>query len=527
MRKMINAQAQKNKALALLRENRLAEARDQFVEVCKIDPEDAESWFRLGTTNLELKALPQAEACFRRVIELRPSLDIAYYNLGRCLEFQARDDEAMAVYRKLVQITPHIEAYKNIGVLYEEQGKFAEALDIYHQAIAIQPDNPRLIVAEAGIYEKQGDYDRAYECIRPFLESGRETPEIAMMLAALSRHLNCETQAIDLMERLLTGEDWSGRQDVLVSMHFTLGRLHDAAGNYELAFNHFQHANNLRGHAFNSAAHAKWIDAIINTFNLDFIQKAPHATIPADHLIFIIGMPRSGTTLVEQILGSHPQVYGCGELSEIANIINSLPELLGTKEQYPQAATFLTADSCTKLAQRYLQRVSKFSGDADFITDKMPQNFIFLGMIAILFPGAKVIHCIRDPIDTCLSCYFQAFRHHHTAMSFTSNLTHLGEYYRQYQRLMQHWKTTLDIAMMDISYELLVADQEKFTRQMLEFCGLPWDERCLTFYDSGRAVTTASYTQVREPIYQKSVQRWKHYEPFLQPLKTALYSDGT
>ena len=522
MRKNIHTRSKKSRALALLNEKRLAEAISLYTEICRIDPLDAEAWFRLGTTYLELSAVIQAEDCFRRVIELEPRLAIAHYNLGRSQELQGKDAEAIATYRKLLQLTPHIEAYYNIGVIYAQQGKFEEALDIYRQAQGIQSDNPRLIAAEAGIYEKQGKYDSAYERIRPLLEAGRETPEIAILFASLSRHLNRRPQAIDLLERLVRRGDLAGNKDVLIPLHFTLGKLLDAAGEYERAFHHFRRGNELSSHAFDPKAYAGHVDAIIATFTADFLRQAPRAAARADHLIFIVGMPRSGTTLVEQILDSHPQVYGCGELSDIGDMARALPEMLGIKERYPQGVVELTAEHCDKLAQRYLQRVKALSGDADFVTDKMPQNFVSLGMIALLFPGAKVIHCMRDPLDTCLSCYFQYFRHHHTAMAFSTDLEHLGAYYRQYQRLMEHWRATLDIAMLEVSYEKLVADQERLTREILAFCGLPWDERCLKFYDSGRAVTTASYDQVREPIYRKSVQRWKHYEPYLGPLKKAL-----
>ncbi|MEJ2574919.1 MAG: sulfotransferase [Gammaproteobacteria bacterium] len=511
------------KALALLQARRLAEAGALYAEVCKINPLDTESWFRLGTINLELSALTQAEACFRRVIELDPKLVIAYYNLGRSIELTGiRDDEAIAIYRKLLQIAPHFEAYYNIGVIYAHQAKFEDALEVYRQAQKIEPANPRLIAAEATIYEKQGEYDKAYERIRPLVEAGRESPEIAILLASLSRHLNCRPQAIETLERLLAHGASSGNKDVLIPMHFAVASLLDAAGEYDRAFYHFQQGNNLSSQAFDPKAYVEQVDAVIRIFSPEFVRTAPRAASRADNLIFILGMPRSGTSLVEQILDSHPLVYGCGELTDISDLARSLPDVLGIEEQYPQAVVSLTEESCEELAQRYLRRVRALSGNAAFVTDKMPQNFNLLGMMAMLFPGAKVIHCRRDPLDTCLSCYFQNFRYHHASMAFSTDLAKLGAYYKQYQRLMEHWKATLDIAMMDVDYEMMVADQEKLTRNILAFCGLPWDEKCLRFYDSGRAVTTASYNQVREPIYRKSVQRWQHYEKYLEPLKKAL-----
>ena len=206
----------------------------------------------------------------------------------------------------------------------------------------------------------------------------------------------------------------------------------------------------------------------------------------------------------------------------MGNIASSLTDAQGVKRAYPHGVVFLDEEICIQLARQYLQRVKGLSGGADFVTDKMPQNFLFLGLIALLFPGAKIIHSLRDPLDTCLSCYFQNFRFLHGGMGFSKDLATLGSYYKQYQRLMAHWRATLDIAMLEVQYEDLVADQETITHQILEFCGLQWDEQCLKFYDTGRAVTTASYNQVRQPMYRKSVQRWKHYEQYLEPLKQAL-----
>ena len=522
MKKNIRTHAKKKKALALLKENRLREARDLYAEVCKIDPMDVESWFRLGTINIELKAMAPAEGCFRRVIELDPRLAGAYYNLGRSLELQARDEEAIAVYRQLLQMTPHSEAYYNIATIYVGLGKFAEALETFHQALQVDPGNARLIAGEASVYEMQGDYETAYARIKPLLDAGQATPDIAKVLASLSHHLDHRPQAIELLENQLARHDLAGNRDVLIPLHFELARLLDTAGDYDRAFYHARLGNDMTRSAFDPKAYAAHVDAIMEVFSADFMGRAPHATERADHLIFIVGMPRSGTTLIEQILDSHPQVFGCGELPDIGNLASRLPGPHGATQGYPQGVAFLSEQTCTELARHYVQRVKTLSGGADFVTDKMPQNFQFIGLLALLFPGAKIIHCLRDPLDTCLSCYFQNFRFQNTALAFSNDLSNLGHYYKQYQRLMAHWRETLGIAMLEVSYETLVADQETITRQMLAFCGLPWDEQCLKFYKSGRAATTASYNQVRQPMYRKSVQRWKRYEQYLDPLKNAL-----
>ena len=521
---MIDIHSKKMQALALVKESRLMEARDLYASLCKYDSSDTESWFRLGTTNLQLDDSIHAEACFRRVIELKPNLDIAYYNLGRSLELQERDNEAIDVYRRLLQMKPNIDAYVSIGGIHVKHGRFSEALEIYRQGKQIQPDNFKLTMAEAVLYEKLGDYHEAYTLVQPFLEGGMETPEIALLLASLSRPMNCHEQAINMLERLLSKDDWLGNERILIAMHFALGKLLDAVGKYDRAFQHIRRGNELSARPVDSNEYVENADAIIRTFNKDFVQRSPHAAVRGDRLIFIVGMPRSGTTLVEQILSSHPQVYGGGELRDLSILANNIPHAQDNKHVFPDGVVFLSEDDCTELAKRYMKHVETLSGDAKYFTDKMPQNFQYIGLIAMLFPGAKVIHCVRDPLDTCLSCYFEYF-YLQGSLAFTTDLANLGAYYKQYQRIMRHWKTTLDYPILDISYESLVENPERKIRQLLAFCELPWDDQCLKFYGSSprRAVVTASYDQVRQPIYRKSLHRWKNYEQYLEPLKNALY----
>ena len=219
MKENVRTRNKKKKALALLKEHHFREAGNLYSEICKIDPLDAESWFRLGTIHIELNAMKSAEACFRRVIELRPKLAIAYYNLARSLELQAKDKEAIAVYRELLQISPESEAYYNIGTIYTGQGKLTDALDAFRQAQQIDPDNPRPIAAEAGVYEKLGEYDAAYARILPLLDAGTGSPDIAIVLASLSQHINCRTQAIEMLEKQVSRHDLAENRSVLIPLH--------------------------------------------------------------------------------------------------------------------------------------------------------------------------------------------------------------------------------------------------------------------------------------------------------------------
>jgi len=227
----------------------------------------------------------------------------------------------------------------------------------------------------------------------------------------------------------------------------------------------------------------------------------------------------SGTTLVEQILASHPDVFGAGELRDIRSIVGTISKYDKNQSSFPDYIRTIDGKVLKGFAEAYLKRIRSLHSSSLRVVDKMPQNFLFLGLIAIMFPNASVVHCRRNPLDTCLSCYFQRFR---MRQEYSFDLAHLGNYYRYYQDLMDHWRETLPIRIFDISYEDIVSDPEPQCRALLEYCGLNWDDRCLSFHKTQRPLTTASNLQVRQPLYNSSVERWRRYESHLGPLVAAL-----
>ena len=235
--------------------------------------------------------------------------------------------------------------------------------------------------------------------------------------------------------------------------------------------------------------------------------------------VFIVGMPRSGTTLIEQVLASHPRVFGAGELDQISHLVNAISAEISGAPPYPDSAADLDALTACRLGESYVSYIGRLSDGSDRVTDKMPGNFMHLGFIALLLPGARIIHSKRSPIDTCLSCYFQHFTQ---PMPFAGDLTNLGTYYQGYERIMTHWRNVLPLPMLEVDYEEMVGDHETMCRRIVEFSGLEWDEACLQFHKTERTVKTASTWQVRQPLYTTSVARWRHYEAFLGPLKKAL-----
>ena len=255
------------------------------------------------------------------------------------------------------------------------------------------------------------------------------------------------------------------------------------------------------------------VDSLINDFSADTLESMPRSACEDKRPVFIVGMPRSGSSLVEQILSSHPMVYGAGELNDIKNLASTL---FATSHQHKNKIfSNVQTSKLIELADRYLSSVEKVCGDALRVTDKMPSNFLWLGFIMQLFPDARIIHCIRDPRDTCLSCYFQPFVRSH---DYANDLGDLAFYYRQYERLMHHWQQNVNLPILNVYYSDLIADAEAVARQMIGFIGLDWDDNCLNYHKSDRITATASWDQVRQPIYTKSLARWKHYRKHIDPL---------
>jgi hypothetical protein len=296
-----------------------------------------------------------------------------------------------------------------------------------------------------------------------------------------------------------------------------LGKILDDCGRYDEAFRQFQQANSYGRPEFNHAAFEQYVTRLLNRFSADFFAAREAAKADDSDLdlpIWIVGMPRSGTSLVEQILATHPQVYGGGELTDWNRFVTELRTRLELATPYPECVSQVSDEILRDIRANYVHHLRSLGPQASRVTDKMPTNFMHLGLIALAFPRARVIHCRRDPRDTCLSCYVQAFP---TRPPFCYDLADLAFYYGQYVRVMEHWRQALPktVAILDVQYEDLVEHQEQISRKMIEFCGLDWDPRCLEFHKNPRTVQTSSSWQVRQPIYRRSAGRWKNYTKWL------------
>lgn len=579
------ARAKKRHAYACVQANRVDEALEIYRQLCESDPKDAESWFMAGALYGRMGRIAEAEAALRKALELQPKLAAAYLNLGQALELQGRVDEAELQYTRFVELQPNsadghdalgrlsqlrgdlrsaivhhqkaiqlnssraatylslarahqqlgdldtaadnigqalrldinnASAYYDLAVVRIDQGRYEEALENIRHALQLNVDYVQAKAVEAYILEHQRDYQGALDCLRPLLDRYPDNPEVALVYERLCHFTGDYEGAITRLDGLLAKDGLSA--DHRSQIHFRLGYLYDKRGEYAKAFAQFQAGNRLKPVHFDTREWEARITGLIDTFNHQAMLRAPRAGNCSERPIFIVGMPRSGTTLVEQMLSMLPDVAAAGELADIGVMARALEAMLANTSPINDI-TQVTREQCDVLAQRYLDKLNGKYPQAVRVTDKMPENFLHLGMIALLFPMARVIHCVRDPLDTSLSCYFQKFTGEHP---YAYDLANLGAYYRQYQRLMIHWEGVLDIPIFDVRYEDLVGNPGKLGRAMVEFCGLKWDERCLEFYKGEHLSATASFQQVRQPIYSSSIGRWQHYEEYLQPLRDAL-----
>lgn len=554
--------AHSNLGIVLLDGERAGEAVQCFQQALRIAPRLAEAHYNMGNALRRLGRLDEADESYRRALEIKPELAEAYESRGSLLLARGKFDEAIesyhaaldlrsdmllakcglaaalkelglgfraeACYREVLQLDPeYIPAYMGLGRLFLDIGIFDAALENYQRALELDPDHASAAAETVVVLERMGRVSEAWEILQPLLQwEGRDRTVVALAYADVSRHVGRQAEALQMLKDVLGRADelrLSDRQRLL--LYFAAGRLLDHVGSYDEAFECYRSGNQLYWADFSCKDLAETVTRHVAIFNEDFMRRAPRARHGSQRPVFIVGMPRSGTSLVEQILASHPDVYGAGEMEDINWMAISLPSTLASSKGYPDCVTEMTEEVCDRLAAQYLERLAAIAPEAALrVTDKMPGNYFHLGLIALLFPGARIVHCVRDPLDTCLSCYFQSFIQANNHQ-YAYNLEHLGCAYRQYRRLMGHWNAVLDLPIMEVAYGDLIRDQERVTRDLLAFCGLSWDERCMHFYESKRRVVTASYDQVRRPLYSSSIGRWRHYEKHLEPLRRALSED--
>lgn len=496
------------------------QALQHFEEVLRLSPSHEGAHVNRGAVLCELSRFDEGLAAFQRAIELFP--ENADIWLRRASALFSRGIIADAVHHavRAVHLTPGLtDAHVLLGKLHASQGRMEQADECFRNALRMHPGNAHTRISQAVMLERRGDMEAAKAAVDSALVEIPKHPQLLLLLGRMAKTQDDRHKAIERIERRLA-EDPPLSRDTRSQLQFVLGGLYDRDQNVERAFVHLRDANSYRSSTrpFDRARTAAEFRAIRDAFSAEFMRSAPRSQVDGGQMVFIVGMPRSGTSLTEQIISSHPQAFGSGELTTLDRIARRWPDGDDTRPaiNYPGYFPNIDASGLTEIAYRYLNRLPPGARDHARVTDKMPYNFLHLGMIALLFPAARVVHCNRNPVDTTFSCFLQDFLE---GNAFSNSLEDCGWFYNQYRMLMDHWKLVLpSYPILDLQYEQLVAEPESTVRRLLEFCELDFDPACVSFHKSSRLVHTASYQQVREPLYTRAVGRWKAYAPYLGPL---------
>ena len=478
-----------NFGLALAGLGKFAEAALHYDEALRMVPNYADAWLNLGKLRQDEGRLHDAASCYERALKAAPNMAEAHNNLGNIHHRTGQVNAALASYSRAVEANPgYVEALFNKAVIQAEIGQISDAISSYRAVIEAEPDHVEAMCGLGEALETVGQVAEATECFRRA----------------------CRIRPHQLPEE---------REERL---HYTLGRNFDRLMDYDRAFAEIKIANELRSAAFrrvgktyDQSAQEQLVDQIMAAFQMGSANKLTGLGVEENLPILILGMPRSGTTLAEQILASHPQVHGAGELFEIPRI----SQCLASGSNWWEGVERLDHSLAANLANDYLAALRKRAPTAQRIVDKLPTNFLFIGLIRAILPNATIVHMRRDKRDNCISSYFQNFSE---AIPHNHDLGDLGHYYRQYERLMEHWDAVFPGEIFHLDYEWLVREQEAASRALIDRCGLEWNDSCLDFHTTDRTVQTASYMQVRRPIYDASIARWRHYERYIGPLLDAL-----
>jgi tetratricopeptide (TPR) repeat protein len=537
----------------LFHEGNLQQAEQTFHHVLSLDPENIIALYSLSCIAYETGKFDEAMKTLRKVTKLKSDFPDGHNLLGILHDLKGDLDAAIKSYKRVIALAPdYFEAYNNLGNVYKKLGQHDVAILNYIKAISLNPDYEvaknnleNVFKASANLEETIHNYEKKVpinqENFATYWNLAKALQDYGYIQLSLRQfhnvllikqnHAQCH-RSISKLKKYSIGDPHINNMEKLYfsktitnedKMHlgFALGKAYGDCKMHEKSFHYILTANKLKRSTYiysineTIALTEKIIgvfDTLLETFQVK--RETPDKTP-----VFILGMPRSGTSLVEQILSSHPYVYGAGEIADLKNIFFYLTD---TKELKKSFEVFIQEPEkiSTLLGEYYLKRMIKYSENLRYITNKEPHNFQLIGLIAFALPNAKIIHCTREPMDNCFSIYKNFFSGIHP---YAYDLKELGQYYLQYQKIMEYWHNVFHGKIFNISYEKLVKHQEAETKGLLDYCELPWDDACLSFYKTKSRVTTASAAQVRQPIYKDSVELWKRYEKQLEPLRKTLY----
>jgi tetratricopeptide (TPR) repeat protein len=504
--------------MALQRQGNLVFAAEAYQRALEKQPRHPDALHLMGTLALEAGDVDSALEYFKRAVAGKPNDPSIRCSLASVLCETLDLEGAELQLGKALKLLPNFApALCLLAECKLAAGDHVQARRLYEEALQQAPNEARSSIGYCDLLITVGEVERARTLYRKAIELNASP---ALALAGL---VNCEKLAKDSPEarEILRLLDNGGLRPVEHRrLSYAAAVIAENSGDYDEAFQRFKDAKRSGAPSFRPEAHGQILKAIRAAYTHDVFSARSKFGHPSTRPVFIVGMPRSGTSLVEQIISRHPQAVAAGELFDIGRLADSLGFNSNNSADYAKRVINLTTGETRKLAERYLATLANASQTAARVTDKMPHNFQHLGLIALLFPHAKIIHCRRDPLDTCVSCFTAQLKDH--LHGYACDLETLGTYYREYASLMQHWREVLPIEIYELDYERLVGDPEQESRQLIDFIDLPWDSACLSPHESTRVVNTLSRRQVRDPIYRSSVGRWRQYERYLGPLQEAL-----
>ncbi|MDX2507435.1 MAG: sulfotransferase [Gammaproteobacteria bacterium] len=506
-------------AVIAMRRDDYAKARKILQHTVTLNPKNSSLLFNLGLACSKLELLDESVRHLHESIHLTPSFEPAQSLLCHvsCQIFQL--DEAIEAGQTAIKLAPlSFIAHTNLAAAYEAWGNLDLAFEHYKKAAELAPNQVQTQFNLASAYLSAGSKGEAKQYLTNTIRIQPTHTGALRQLARLTRYTSPDHADFTDYKHLLASNSLADNERS--ELYFALGKMYQDCKIFDIAFENYLAGNKIEHErlGFRIDEFVEKVTDLKAFYTRARLKKHTETGNPDKSPLFIVGMPRSGTSLVEQILASHSAIFGAGERSWFWRMESIIGEYLQSSKSYPECTKGLDLDASSKLSNKFLEHLKIISKAEDhtYIIDKNPGNFERLGLIWQLFPNARVIHCQRNPMDTCVSIFTLLFPE---KILYGYDLYTLGAYYAQYERLMEHWQKLRPEQIFNIKYEDLIAEQEPTTRKLIDFLGLPWDESCLHYYENKRNVRTASDFQVRKPIYTSSIDRWKNYEQFLDPLK--------